>query len=91
MSLNWNEIAVRESHPLRIKILRVMFEDQTLPASPKELAAATGEKIGNVSYHVRILREHGLIELVATEQRRGALEHFYRLAEIARTAGGVTA
>jgi len=37
-----------------------------------------GERLGNVSYHVRILRELGLVELVRTEPRRGALEHFYR-------------
>jgi DNA-binding transcriptional ArsR family regulator len=47
-------------------------------ASPSELADALGEPLGNVSYHVRILRELDCIELVRTEPRRGALEHFYR-------------
>jgi hypothetical protein len=31
-----------------------------------------------VSYHIRLLHDLGAIELVATEPRRGALEHFYR-------------
>jgi hypothetical protein len=46
-------------------------------ASPSELPDALGEPLGNVSYHVRILRELDCIELVRTEPRRGALEHFY--------------
>jgi hypothetical protein len=46
--------------------------------SPSELADALGEPLGNVSYHVRILRELDCLELVRTETRRGALEHFYR-------------
>jgi predicted transcriptional regulator len=33
-----------------------------------------------VSYHVRELEKAGLIELVTTKQRRGALEHYYTLA-----------
>ncbi len=47
-------------------------------ASPSEIADALVEPLGNVSYHVRILRELDCVELVRTEPRRGALEHFYR-------------
>jgi DNA-binding transcriptional ArsR family regulator len=47
-------------------------------ASPSELAEALGEPIGNVSYHVRVLRELDCLELVRTEPRRGALKHVYR-------------
>ena len=47
-------------------------------ASPSEIADALAEPLGNVSYHVRILRELDCLELVRTEPRRGALEHFYR-------------
>ena len=49
-------------------------------ASPKELATQLGEKLGNVSYHVRILVRLGLIELVRETPRRGAVEHHYRSA-----------
>jgi hypothetical protein len=39
-----------------------------------------GASLSNVSYHVRQLAKAGLIELVATRPRRGALEHYYTLA-----------
>lgn len=64
------------SHRLRVQILRQL--DEAGEASPKELAHALGEPVGNVSYHVRILRDYGCVELVRTEPRRGALAHFYR-------------
>jgi hypothetical protein len=47
-------------------------------ASPNELAKKLGEPLTNVSYHVRMLHDLGCIELVETEPRRGALEHYYR-------------
>ena len=62
-------------HPLRARILAHLDAGE---ASPKELAAALGEKLGNVSYHVRILARLGLIELVRETPRRGAVEHHYR-------------
>jgi hypothetical protein len=46
--------------------------------SPSGLAVALGERLGNISYHVGILRNLGYVELVRTEPSRGALEHFYR-------------
>src|SRR4051795_11684866 len=64
------------SHPLRPRILQRLDEGGV--ASPNQLAEALGERLGNVSYHVRILRGLGFVELVRTEPRRGALEHFYR-------------
>ena len=64
------------SHRLRVQILQRL--DEAGEASPKELAQALGEPVGNVSYHVRILRELDCVELVRTEPRRGALAHFYR-------------
>jgi hypothetical protein len=47
-------------------------------ASPNELAKKLDEPLTNVSYHVRMLHDLGCIELVETEPRRGALEHYYR-------------
>ena len=64
------------SHRLRVQILQRL--DEAGEASPKELDQALGEPVGNVSYHVRILRELACVELVRTEPRRGALAHFYR-------------
>jgi DNA-binding transcriptional ArsR family regulator len=62
-------------HPLRARILTELDSGES---SPKELAARLDEKLGNVSYHVRILARLGLIELVRTTPRRGAVEHHYR-------------
>src|ERR1700712_5034331 len=64
------------SHPLRQRILQRLSEHGV--RSPNELSRELGDPLGNVSYHVRILRELDCIELVRTEPRRGALEHFYR-------------
>ena len=64
------------SHPLRQRILELLNEGGV--KSPNELSRELGDPLGNVSYHVRILRELDCVELVRTEQRRGALEHYYR-------------
>src|SRR5215210_6032440 len=64
------------SHPLRQRILQRLNEGGV--KSPNELSQELGDPLGNVSYHVRILRELDCVELVRTEQRRGALEHYYR-------------
>ena len=63
------------AHPLRIHILRVL---QDRVASPSELAEEVSAPLGNVSYHVRFLARVGLLDLVDTRPRRGALEHYYR-------------
>ena len=47
-------------------------------ASPSELAAEQEAPVGDVAYHVRVLRELGMIQLVSTRQVRGATQHFYR-------------
>jgi DNA-binding transcriptional ArsR family regulator len=69
-------VAKALSHRLRLRILERLDEHGV--SSPTELADALGERLGNVSYHVRILRELDCLELVRTEPRRGALQHFYR-------------
>jgi DNA-binding transcriptional ArsR family regulator len=63
------------AHPLRVQLLAGLNEGV---ASPNELAKKLGEPLTNVSYHVRMLHDLGCIELVETEPRRGALEHYYR-------------
>jgi len=62
------------AHPARREILRIFDEGI---ASPKEIAARVKLPLPNVSYHVKILRELGLIELKRTTPRRGAVEHHY--------------
>ena len=63
------------AHPGRAQALTVLNQRV---ASPSELAQEQGEAVGYVAYHVRVLHELGLIELVKTRQVRGATEHFYR-------------
>jgi DNA-binding transcriptional ArsR family regulator len=63
------------AHPLRVQLLSALNEGV---ASPNELAKRLNEPLTNVSYHVRMLHDLGCIELVETEPRRGALEHYYR-------------
>jgi DNA-binding transcriptional ArsR family regulator len=63
------------SHPLRAHVLAILNERV---ASPNQIANELEEPLGNVSYHVKTLAEMGCIELVNTEPRRGAIEHFYR-------------
>ena len=63
------------SHPLRHRLLG-MLDGRT--ASPNMLARELDLPLGRVSYHIRLLNDLGAIELVRTEPRRGALEHFYR-------------
>jgi DNA-binding transcriptional ArsR family regulator len=62
-------------HPLRMKLLNRLNEDV---CSPVEMAREFGESVQLVSYHVRILRDLGFVELVGTTPRRGAIEHHYR-------------
>ena len=68
-------IAKALSHPMRARILVILNERV---ASPNEIAEMIGERLPNVSYHVRALQDLGCIELVDTAQRRGAIEHYYR-------------
>jgi DNA-binding transcriptional ArsR family regulator len=66
------------NHPLRRRILR---ELNTAPASASALAKAFDEELGAVSYHLNqvLARECGVVELVETVARRGALEKVFGL------------
>lgn len=68
------------SHPLRFRILELIVERGE--ASPVEMARALDEPLATVSHHTRVLRDLECIELVRTEPRRGAVEHFYRALEL---------
>jgi DNA-binding transcriptional ArsR family regulator len=63
------------AHPLRVRILEILNERE---ASPNELMEIVGYPLGNVAYHTRVLEKCGCIELVRTERRRGAVEHYFR-------------
>lgn len=63
------------AHELRVEILTILNERM---ASPNELAKELEEGLSQVSYHVKVLKDYDCIELVKTEPRRGAVEHYYR-------------
>lgn len=63
------------SHPLRYQLLTHLNDREW---SPRELADHLAEGLSQVSYHVQVLLEYGLIELTRTEPVRGSTQHFYR-------------
>jgi DNA-binding transcriptional ArsR family regulator len=63
------------AHPLRDRLLAEYAKG---PASPSAVARRIGQRLNLVSYHTQVLLEHGFVELVRTEQRRGGTAHFYR-------------
>lgn len=65
-------------HPLRIAILRLMWD--RVPISPSELAAKLDESLSKVSYHVRELAKCGAIVPVEENPVRGSTKHLYKFA-----------
>ncbi len=63
------------AHPVRCRLMAI-FADRV--ASPNEIAQELGMSVGDVSYHVRTLKDAGIIELVQERPVRGSTEHFYR-------------
>lgn len=62
----------------RREILRSLSERE---ATPREFAIELGKSLGAVSTYFNILADTGAIELVRSEPRRGAIEHYYRATE----------
>ncbi len=63
------------AHPVRCRLMAI-FADRV--ASPNEIAQELGMSVGDDSYHVRTLKDAGIIELVQERPVRGSTEHFYR-------------
>jgi DNA-binding transcriptional ArsR family regulator len=63
------------AHPIRVSILEAAEAEAV---SPSDVASTMGEPLGVVAYHFRVLHDVGLIELAATERRRGSIQSFYR-------------
>jgi DNA-binding transcriptional ArsR family regulator len=66
------------NHPVRVKALTILTERT---ASPKEISDQIEAPLSNVSYHVRVLDELGLIEIVEEESVRGSVAHYYKALE----------
>lgn len=65
-------------HPLRAQILDALI--RLGESSPLKLSRELDRPLRSVSHHIRVLRDLDCVELVRTEPRRGAVEHFYRAA-----------
>ena len=66
------------SHPLRVEALAILSQRI---ASPTEIAKQLDVELRNLSYHIRILEELGLIEIVKEEPVRGAMAHYYKAVD----------
>jgi len=71
-------------HPVRAQALTILT---SRIASPREIADRLDHPVGNVSYHVRVLEELGLVEIVEEEAVRGSVAHYFKAVEHARDDG----
>jgi DNA-binding transcriptional ArsR family regulator len=53
------------------------------PATLGQLASAMGLAKGTISFHVRVLREAGLVRVAGTQHVRGGTEQYFALASAA--------
>lgn len=63
-------------HPVRHRIVNVLRQR---PATLGQLAAAMGLAKGTISFHIRVLREAGLVRLAGTQHVRGGTEQYFAL------------
>ncbi|HEU4634891.1 MAG TPA: ArsR family transcriptional regulator [Edaphobacter sp.] len=63
------------THPLRIRILQALVRGA---AGVEQLAVLTGEPLGQVDYHLRILRDCRWVDVVETRSAAGAGKSTYR-------------
>ncbi|MEU6772228.1 winged helix-turn-helix domain-containing protein [Streptomyces sp. NPDC046759] len=63
-------------HPVRHRMVNVLRQR---PATLRQLAHALGMSKGTIGYHVRVLREAGLVRLTETRQVRGGTEQYFAL------------
>ncbi|MFJ5552130.1 ArsR/SmtB family transcription factor [Streptomyces sp. NPDC093225] len=64
-------------HPMRQRMVNVLRQR---PATLRQLAGALGMSKGTIGYHVRVLREAGLVRLTETRRVRGGTEQYFALA-----------
>ncbi|WP_051966909.1 ArsR/SmtB family transcription factor [Kitasatospora mediocidica] len=63
-------------HPVRHRMVNVLRQR---PATLRQLTGALGMTKGTLAYHVRVLREAGLVRLAETRQVRGGTEQYFAL------------
>lgn len=63
-------------HPARHRLVNVLRQR---PATLRQLASALGLAKGTISYHLRVLREAGLVQQAGTRHVRGGTEEYFAL------------
>jgi DNA-binding transcriptional ArsR family regulator len=63
-------------HPVRHRIVNVLRQR---PATLGQLASAMGLAKGTISFHMRVLREAGLVRMAGTQHVRGGTEQYFAL------------
>lgn len=71
-------VAKALAHPLRVEMVREL-RGSAEPISPNGFHRSHDWPLGNVAYHLRALESAGVVEVVKTEPRRGAVEHYFAL------------
>jgi hypothetical protein len=79
--IDWQLVAQATLHPMQVEILETVASTDRI--SPVQFRKAH-DTVSRVAYHFRALHKAGLLESAGTTPRRGATEHFYRLAKKAR-------
>lgn len=67
------------SHPVRLRMWGVLAGGAS---SAAELARALGVSHASASYHLRVLRDAGVVVLLEERQVQGGLERRYRMVEL---------
>jgi DNA-binding transcriptional ArsR family regulator len=73
-------------HPLRRRMLDLLHSDG--PATASRLADATGELVGNISHHLKVLASAGVIE-EAPELAKNRRERWWRVADLSEYSWSV--
>ena len=64
---NWDEVSYVISSSYRVAVLRRLADS---PATPSSIAADTDRPITHVSRALQGLRDHGLVDLLVSEERQ---------------------
>jgi DNA-binding transcriptional ArsR family regulator len=65
------------THTVRREVLRRLHADGTRHYSPTELGEELGMKVPAVDYHVNVMEEREVIQLMKEEKIRGATKYLY--------------
>jgi hypothetical protein len=77
-SIDWEGLARARAHPMQVAILQLLSMDDGRALSPNEMAFELQAALSTCSYHATELAKIRMLELVDTQPRRGAVEHYYR-------------